>query len=245
MTAFHHLVKSFGSQSINYHSFLIPVIHFSTDSNNPASVYLLEDGLELWNITIQNSQQMSPDLLNLFNNIKPLLNRDTDIWKLCLEIIDSYVVLDCAQLFQFYGEFLIGKYCDLLNETIKIDVLLRLMRSVGHMFEAPVSNMQLQLFEPFILKAMNLALNPEVYPMIMAMCLSMLSKPVLQDSAYFLKIVEKCAAMRGSNPETSLGDLLDSWIDKIDMIVHPERRKLTALALLSIFRYNSKYEFDS
>ena len=100
VTAFHHLVKSFGAQSVSYHSFLIPVIHFSTDSTNPASVYLLEDGLELWNITVQNSLQMSPDLLNLFSNIKPLLDRDTDIWKLCLEIIDSYVVLDCAQLFQ-------------------------------------------------------------------------------------------------------------------------------------------------
>ncbi len=114
------------------------------------------------------------------------------------------------------------------------------MRSVGHMFETPVNNMQLQLFEPLILKAMTLALNPEVYPMIMAICLSMLARPVLQDSAYFLKIVEKCSSIRGSGPEQTLGDLLDSWIDKIDMIVHPERRKLTALALISMFRFNSK-----
>ena len=131
VTAFHHLVKSFGAQSVSYHAFLIPVIHYSTDSNNQASVYLLEDGLELWNITVQNSQQMSPDLLNLFSNIKPLLSRDTDIWKLCLEIVDSYVVLDCAQLFQFYGEFLVAKYCDLLNETIKIDVLLRFVNPLS------------------------------------------------------------------------------------------------------------------
>jgi hypothetical protein len=63
------------------------------------------------------------------------------------------------------------------------------------MFEAPVNNMQIQLFEPFILKAMHLALNPEVYPMIVAMCLSMLAKPVLQDSSHFIKIVEKCASL--------------------------------------------------
>ncbi len=111
---------------------------------------------------------------------------------------------------------------------------------MGHMFETPMNSMQLHLFEPFIMKAMTLALNPEVYPMIMAICLSMLARPVLQDSANFLKIVEKCAALRGSEPEKTLGDLLDSWIDKIDMIVHPERRKLTALALISMFRFNSK-----
>ena len=73
------------------------------------------------------------------------------------------------------------------------------MRSIGHMFEAPVNNMQIQLFENFILKAMQLALNPEVYPMIMAMCLSMLAKPMLQDSAHFIKIVEKCASLRNSS----------------------------------------------
>ena len=107
VTTFHHLVKSFGAQSVNYHPFLIPVLHYSTDTNNPASVYLLEDGLELWNITVQNSVQMTPDMLKLFENIKPLLDRDTDIWKLCLEIIDSYVVLDAYQLFQVF--FLIQK----------------------------------------------------------------------------------------------------------------------------------------
>lgn len=199
VTAFHHLVKSFGSESVNYHPFLLPVIHYSTDSTNPASVYLLEDALELWNITVQNSTQMSPDLLNLFSNIKPLLDRDSDIWKLCLEIIDSYVILDARKLFQFYGEFLMNKCCELLNETIKIDALLRLMRTVGHMFEVPADNVQVRLFEPFILKAMNLALNQDVYPMIMAMCLSMLAKPVLEDCPQFMKIVEKSAAMRNES----------------------------------------------
>lgn len=199
VTAFHHLVKSFGAQSINYHPFLIPVVHYSTDSANPASVYLLEDGLELWNITVQNSLQISPDLINLFANIKPLLDRDTEIWKLCLEIIDSYVILDARELFKFYGEFLVNKCCELLNETIKIDALLRLMRSIGHMFEVQADNVQVHLFEPFILKAMNLALSQDVYPMIMAMCLSMLAKPVLQDCAHFMKIVEKCASMRNTD----------------------------------------------
>ena len=92
-----------------------------------------------------------------------------------------------------------NKCCELLNETIKIDALLRLMRSVGHMFEVPADNIQVQLFEPFILKAMNLALNPDVYPMIMAMCLSMLAKPVLLDCSQFIKIVEKCSILHNSN----------------------------------------------
>ena len=199
VTAFHHIVKSFGAQSINYHSFLMPVIHYSTDSNNPASVYLLEDGLELWNITIQNSLEMSHDMLNLFSNIKPLLDRDTDIWKLCLDIIDSYIILDARKLFQYYGDFLMNKCCELLSDRIKIDALLRFMRTVGQMFEVPADNIQIRLFEPLLIKAINLSMNSEVYPMIMAMCLSMLARPTLEDGEQFMKIVEKCAQMRNQS----------------------------------------------
>jgi hypothetical protein len=60
---------------VNYHSFLIPIINYSTDIKNPSSVYLLEEGLELWIITVQNSIKLTPELLNLFSNLKPLLDR--------------------------------------------------------------------------------------------------------------------------------------------------------------------------
>jgi hypothetical protein len=107
-------------------------------------------------------------------------------------------------LFKFYGEFLVNKCCELLNESIKIDALLRLMRSVGHMFEVPADGVQVHLFEPFILKAINLALNSDVYPMITAMCLSTLAKPVLEDCLQFMKIVEKCAILRNQTVTTFL-----------------------------------------
>ena len=90
---------SFGAQCVNYHSFLIPIINYSTDIKNPSPVYLLEEGFEMWIITVQNSVKLTPELLNLFSNLKPLLD-----WYLCfrfsLDIIDSYVVLDANLLFQ-------------------------------------------------------------------------------------------------------------------------------------------------
>ena len=41
-----------------------------------------------------------------------------------------------------------------------------------------------------------------------------------------------------------MSKLFDSWIDKIDMIVHPEKRKLTALALASLLRYKSNVVYE-
>jgi|LakMenEpi03Aug12_release.lakeMendotaPanAssembly.Ray.scaffolds.fasta_scaffold1537343_2 hypothetical protein len=65
------------------------------------------------------------------------------------------------------------------------------MRSIGHIFEIP--KIQINVFEPFILKAISLALNKDIYPMIMALSLNMLAKPVLDDCQEFLKLVEKYA----------------------------------------------------
>jgi hypothetical protein len=65
------------------------------------------------------------------------------------------------------------------------------MRSIGQIFEIP--NLKVCLFEPFIVKAINLSLNPNTYPMIVAMCLNMLAKPVLDDSDEFMRVIEKCA----------------------------------------------------
>jgi hypothetical protein len=67
------------------------------------------------------------------------------------------------------------------------------MKSVGHMFEVPANNKQLELFEPFILKALTLALNQDIYPMTCAICLSMLARPVLQDTVHFMNIIQKVA----------------------------------------------------
>ena len=38
--------------------------------------------------------------------------------------------------------------------------------------------------------------------------------------------------------------MLDSWTEKIDMIVHPEKRKLTAMALTSLLKYKSNVIYE-
>lgn len=55
--------------------FLYPVIGISTDVNDPSHVYLLEEGLELWLIVIENSSTMTPELLQLCGNVLPIIGK--------------------------------------------------------------------------------------------------------------------------------------------------------------------------
>lgn len=52
---------------------LLPVVAYSTDSEQPAHVYLLEDALALWQAMIESLSQANPQVLQLLNNMPQLL----------------------------------------------------------------------------------------------------------------------------------------------------------------------------
>ena len=57
------------------YEFLLPVIQSSTDVSQPHHVYLIEDGLELWHVTLLNAPAITPELLDLYKNMPDLLGR--------------------------------------------------------------------------------------------------------------------------------------------------------------------------
>ncbi|KAL8203828.1 UNVERIFIED_CONTAM: Importin-11 [Gekko kuhli] len=75
LTTLIHLVQGLGADSKNLYPFLLPVIQLSTDVSQPPHVYLLEDGLELWLVTLENSPCLTPELLRIFQNMSALLDR--------------------------------------------------------------------------------------------------------------------------------------------------------------------------
>lgn len=54
-------------------NFLYPVISMSTNKDEPSHVYLLEEGLELWLVVIENSTTLSPELLEMSTNILSII----------------------------------------------------------------------------------------------------------------------------------------------------------------------------
>ncbi|MED6273505.1 Importin-11, partial [Characodon lateralis] len=78
LTTLIHLVQGLGAESKNLYPFLLPVIQLSTDVSQPPHVYLLEDGLELWLVTLENSPAITPELLRIFQNMSALLGELTE-----------------------------------------------------------------------------------------------------------------------------------------------------------------------
>ena len=64
--------------------FLYSIIGTSTNVNDPSHVYLLEEGLELWLVFIENSTQLNSELLELSSNIFPIIGNHFSIRFYCL-----------------------------------------------------------------------------------------------------------------------------------------------------------------
>ena len=55
--------------------FVYQVIEMSTNVNDPSTVYLLEEGLELWLVVIQYTPTPNEALLKLCDNLLPIIGK--------------------------------------------------------------------------------------------------------------------------------------------------------------------------
>ncbi|XP_074241699.1 importin-11 isoform X3 [Saimiri boliviensis] len=162
LTTLIHLVQGLGADSKNLYPFLLPVIQLSTDVSQPPHVYLLEDGLELWLVTLENSPCVTPELLRIFQNMSPLLELSSENLRTCFKIINGYIFLSSTEFLQTYAVGLCQSFCELLKEI------------------------------------------------------------TTEGQVQVLKM------------DQLLGNMIEMWVDRMDNITQPERRKLSALALLSL-----------
>ncbi|EDV27067.1 uncharacterized protein TRIADDRAFT_22262 [Trichoplax adhaerens] len=67
------LIQALKSSSVQLYPFLLPVIQFSTDVEKPPHIYLIDDGMELWKMTLCHAPTLTNELLHLFQNMQQLL----------------------------------------------------------------------------------------------------------------------------------------------------------------------------
>ncbi|KAK5942595.1 hypothetical protein PMZ80_005160 [Knufia obscura] len=89
------IIQSLGKKGTSYHEPIYPLIHDSVQPESEASVYLLEEALELWAALMAQapSEQPSQQLLAMSKSLLPLLELGSEHLRQCFEILESYVIL--------------------------------------------------------------------------------------------------------------------------------------------------------
>ncbi|XP_074668618.1 importin-11 isoform X2 [Strix aluco] len=232
LTTLIHLVQGLGADSKSLYPFLLPVIQLSTDVSQPPHVYLLEDGLELWLVTLENSPCLTPELLSIFQNMSALLELSSENFTNCFKIINAYIFLSSSDFLQMYAADLCRSFCEVLKDTTT-DGQVQVLKVVENVLKVnPVLGPQ--MFQPLLPSIVRGIIDGERYPVVMSTYLGIMGRILLQNAKFFSLLLNQMACELGQELDQILGNMIEMWVDRMDNITQPERRKLSALALLSL-----------
>ncbi|XP_063043759.1 importin-11 [Engraulis encrasicolus] len=232
LTTLIHLVQGLGAESKNLYPFLLPVIQLSTDVSQPPHVYLLEDGLELWLVTLENSPAITPELLRIFQNMSPLLEMSSENVRTCFQIIKAYIYLSATDFLQSYAEGLCKSFCEMMKD-ITMEGQVQVLKVVEIVLKvSPVLGSH--MFQPLLPAVFRGIVEGERYPVVMSTYLGVTGRILLQNSSFFSALLQQMAQEFQQEMDQLLGSVIEMWVDRMDNITQPERRKLSSLALLSL-----------
>ncbi|XP_030421866.1 importin-11 isoform X2 [Gopherus evgoodei] len=232
LTTLIHLIQGLGADSKNLYPFLLPIIQLSTDVSQPPHVYLLEDGLELWLVTLENSPCLTPELLRIFQNMSALLELSSENLRTCFKIISAYIFLSSSEFLQVYSGDLCRSFCELLKD-ITTEGQVQVLKVVENVLKVNPA-LGPQMFQPLLPSVFRGIIDGERYPVVMSTYLGVIGRVLLQNASFFSLLLSQMACECGQELDQLLGNMIEMWVDRMDNITQPERRKLSALALLSL-----------
>ncbi|KAJ6669936.1 hypothetical protein lerEdw1_000485 [Lerista edwardsae] len=232
LTTLIHLVQGLGADSKNLYPFLLPVIQLSTDVSQPPHVYLLEDGLELWLVTLENSPCLTPELLRIFQNMSALLELSSENLRTCFKIINGYIFLSPSEFLQVYAAELCKSFCEILKD-ITTEGQVQVLKVVENVLKVNPA-LGPEMFQPLLPSVFRGIISGERYPVVMSTYLGVIGRVLLQNKSFFSLLLNQMACEFGQESDQLLGHAIEMWVDRMDNITQPERRKLSALALLSL-----------
>jgi len=225
------IVQSLGTASQSITDFVASVVKVSTDLEDKQSVYLLEDGLELWLAALHNSKQLLPQWMQMVANIPRLLEMG-DHMRSMVYIVQAYVLLAPHDFLRSCGpgvaSTLDDQFSDLQDEGVLLVLrLVDLVTKVGPP-ETPV------IFNSLIKRSYQAVYEGVDYPMLMSLHLSIVSRITTCYPNACTNFINLLASQLDKPPDDVQGRLLDVWLDKMILVTQSDRRKLLAMGLATI-----------
>ncbi|XP_052792511.1 importin-11-like [Mya arenaria] len=237
LTTLIHLVQGFGSGSCAMYEFLLPIIELSTDTSKPEHIYLLDDGLELWHVTLINAGKVTPELLSLYKNMKNLLEISTENLRMCLKVIEDYLILEPTKFMECYSTVLVDSLSSLVTDLRPEGVILVL--TVVELVFKVFPSQGPQVFAPMLPGFVQSILNQDEHPMVMSIYMTLVARVTLQNQDYFWTFIDQFSTQSHIQSTELMGLLLAAWMEGIDNMTQPEKRKLSSLALASLLTANN------
>ncbi|XP_072938449.1 importin-11-like isoform X2 [Epargyreus clarus] len=240
LAALVHLVKALGECTANVRPFILGVVNESTKLSEPAHVYLLEDALELWLAILETSHAVDPPMLQLADNLYPILEQSTEHLRIVVYIMQAYALLCPEEFFLGAGGKCMGLLEDMLADMRTEGVITVLkMAEICISVTFPERNTYLgvKVIWPILIRVIHCLLEGDDLPAVLSVQLCLLSRVILLSTDLFYNAVEEAAnglTEYDSDPAKVLNRLLHVWTEKMNLATRVTRWKLIGLGLVAL-----------
>ncbi|KAI9595763.1 armadillo-type protein [Syncephalis fuscata] len=230
------LIGALKTDSVALHGLVAPLVRMCVNPTTPEFVYLGEDGLELWWITVQNTPQLTNELVELLPAAIALLEYGSDSFITALRIVESYTLIDAEYLLTHHGEALFGLLANLVD-----GVRVRATRGILQLIERISEKTSITLYGPIMMSSnllltmIRVAIETKEQFNILAHYFVVLARIILADKTAFLQVLRDAAGSFNVDATRILGVFLNIWFERFDNLGHPKHRKLCAMALTELF----------
>lgn len=212
---------------------VIPILKESLDISKPGHLYLLEQGLDLWLATVQNSNGVSIDLVNLLPAAIQLLELGTENLKKVLHILECNILLAPSEILNLFADPLLTQICGLLG-TLTANASNSLLRLIDITVQACYDAncfpalIQLMYSKGLFTKLLTTILSGTELGVIVVGFLMIMSRMAIYDANSVMQI------MHTGGGNDAIERFLDVFLEKYDSLGQAKQRKLCALAFTSL-----------
>ncbi|KAK9479891.1 armadillo-type protein [Lipomyces japonicus] len=234
LQALTNIIRAVGRESSKFHSRYTNLITTISDPTSDMHLYLMEDALELWQVTVEKTPVVTEEILSLLPVLLKSLDQATDNLKIELAILEAYVLLTPAYVVKNYGQVVFSILTSFIG-NLKVEA----NYTVTHIIELFIEAVPMQDYisdfvsTRLLLRMTDAIFDPHESSINVTRFLTIYSRLAILDIQVIIQFIDIYSTQRPSHADgrSYLGLLLDVWTEKIENMGHPRARKLTALAL--------------
>ncbi|CAA0836277.1 ARM repeat superfamily protein [Striga hermonthica] len=237
LTALKNFVAALGYQSPICYNLLMPILQSVLNANSPDE--LLEDSMQLWEVTLSHATSISPPLLGYFPCLVEILERSFSHLKVASNIIEGYIVLGGVEFLNMHATTL-AKVLDLVVGNVNDRGLLSILPLVDVLIQCFPAEVP-QLISSIIQKLIVICLSggddrDPCKTAVKTSTAAILARILVMNTNYLAQLTTGPSLLAYlqtagfSNEENILLCLVDVWLDKVDNVLSTQR-KIFALAL--------------
>ncbi|KAJ3017014.1 Importin-11 [Thoreauomyces humboldtii] len=225
------LIVSLRAESQQLHPFVIPILSYSVNVSNPAHVYLLEDGLDLWHAVVTNATTCSNEMHQLLPFAVQILGHGSESLKKILAIVECYVVLD-VRVLQTHGQGILAQISETLGQSLRPEAAKATLHCLDTIVQATypdhLAGLESVLVETQVVaKLIHTVRNVNEVAIVIVGCIGVLARLTLCDPVWMLPMLLDAG---GQDAPTAL----DVWCEKVDHMSQWKQKRLTAIGLTSL-----------